>query len=357
MRFILATFFISITGCDSDPTGSEILNYSWQESSPELQGMNSSKLDSAAGDMAAKGYVDALLVIRNGYLVSEDYYNGYNRETPHNIMSVSKSFLSVITGLAFQYGHLDSLEEKMLDYFPEYVYPGMDQRKKDITIRHLLSMRMGIGGEADNDYALYREIYASDNWIKNTIELPLLSAPGEKMRYNTFQTHLLSAIITRASGMSTLDFARNSLFEPMGIDVDFWEQGPSGYFFGGNSMFFTPREMAVLGLLYLNGGLLEGRQIISADWIALSVTPTRAENVAEWGVLKEYNYGLLWWLGKINGYKLYMALGYGGQTVLVFPELDLIIVTTAYEDIPPNVDQERPILETVSRYILTALVD
>lgn len=212
--------FVFIFGCEKNPTQADLKQHIGNLSTPEAQGMNPQILDSAFVHAKSKGFIDGLLVIRNGFIVAEKYYNGYNEFRSHNIMSVSKSFLSAITGIALHQGYIDSLDEKMLDYFPEYIYPNMDPKKYDITIRHLLTMRMGIKGESENDYGVYMGIYNSDNWIKETIESPLIYDPGERMRYNTFQTHLLSAIITKATQKSTLDFATEFLFNPMKIDID-----------------------------------------------------------------------------------------------------------------------------------------
>lgn len=269
-------------------------------------------------------------------------------------MSVSKSFLSAMVGIALDKSYIDSLDQKMLDYFPEYISPGLDPRKYNITIRHLLTMQMGIAPETEN----YFQIYNSNNWLKTTIEFPLTYNPGERMRYNTFQTHLLSAIITKASNMSTLEFARKFLTDPMGITIDDWEQDPQGYYFGGNSMHFTPREMAVLGYLYLNNGKLNDQQIVPSQWVTLSLSPTTSRSSAPWGVFSNYTYGYLWWLGQINNYDLFMALGYGGQTVLTFPALNLIVVTTANNQVDWDTAdaQERAVLEIVSRFVLAAIL-
>ena len=354
---ILCIIILPVLACIKDPTAISPEHIPLAFSTPEEQNINQQMLNNAFVQVRSLPFVDGLLIVRNGYIVAEEYYNGYSAGKPHNIKSVSKSFLSVITGIALQQGYIDSLGEKVLDYFPEYIYPGMDPRKYDITIRHLLSMQMGIESESANNYELYQQIYSSANWIKSTIELPLLSNPGDRMRYNTFQTHLLSAIITKATGQSTREYAVENLFTFMGIDIDDWEQDPQGYYFGGNSMYFTMREMAMLGMLYLNSGKINGVQIVPQSWIELSVTKTRPVDQPEWGALKEYNYGYLWWLGKINGYKLYMALGYGGQFVLVFSDFNLVVVATAFEEGPASDDQELPILQIVSDYILPAVVN
>jgi CubicO group peptidase (beta-lactamase class C family) len=352
IKLILYFFIIGfgILSCHDESPEINFEPFIWNIFTPGAQGINSQILDSAFIVAEQLGYVDGLLIIRNGYLVAEEYYNGYTVDSPHNIKSVSKSYLSAITGIALQKGYF-TLDDKVMDYFPEYVTDTMDVRKYDITIRDLMIMKMGIDSEENNLF----EVLATPNWIKTTIELPLLSAPGEKFRYNTLETHLLSAILTKTSGLCTFDLTKKYLTDPMGIDIDHWSQDPQGYYFGGSEMFFTPREMAVLGYLYLNGGVLGGEQIIPANWVYSSLTGTWEKNSAEWGVLRDYNYGHLWWLGKINGYEMFWALGFGGQMVVTFPELDLIVVTTAFYDLDWDEDQERPILEVISKYILPAI--
>jgi CubicO group peptidase (beta-lactamase class C family) len=219
---------------------------------------------------------------------------------------------------------------------------------------------MGIASESENTYAVYQSIYTSNNWIKATIEYPLLNNPGERMRYNTFQTHLLSAIISKAANQSTRKFATNYLLDKMDIDVDDWEQDPQGYYFGGNAMYFTPREMAVLGFLYLQNGKINDRQIISEDWVELSLSPSsNFIHPNQWGDLKNYNYGYLWWLGQIGDYEIFMALGYGGQFVIVAPDLSLIVVSTSNNQVHPhdaNI-QELVVLNIISKYILSSIIN
>lgn len=354
MRIRSITYFfcawVIITGCNDDNPDPGFHPFIWDTSTPEEQGINSQILDSAFIAADNLSYMDGLLVIRNGYLVAERYYNGYNFYSAHNIKSVSKGFLSALTGIAIQKGYI-TLEDKVMDYFPEYIYDTMDTRKYDITIDDLMIMRMGIDTEDHN----LLEVLATPNWIKTTIELPLLSAPGEKFRYNTMETHLLSAILTKISGQTTCELMQQLLTDAMGVHIYSWSQDPQGYYFGGSEMFLTPRDMAVLGYLYLNGGKLRDVQIVPANWVNFSLARTWEKDSKEWGVLRDYNYGHLWWLGKINGYEMFWALGYGGQMVLTFPDLNLIVVTTAGYDIGWDVDQERPILEVVSKYILPAV--
>jgi CubicO group peptidase (beta-lactamase class C family) len=332
--------------------------YSWESSSPGNEGMDAGLLDSAMIRASAYGFVDALLVIRNGSIVAEAYYNGFTKDHPHNIKSVSKSILSAITGLVLDGSYGLELEDKMLDYFPEYNSGGLDPRKKDITIEHLLTMRMGIERESHNNYSVYSELYQSENWIKSTIEYPLIHDPGERMRYNTFITHLLSGVISEATGQGTDKFAHGKLFAPMGIDIDHWEKDPQGICFGGNSMHVTPREMAVFGLVYLQSGMLEGKQIIPRSWVEHSLTPsTDFTHPNEWGSWKNYNYAYLWWLGQFSGYDSFMGYGYGGQFLIVFPDLNLIVITTAETEVPPETTtvQEWALFDLVNEFILPSI--
>lgn len=354
---IILILFINYQ-CKKDISAVNSLQFTWHESSPEKQGLDTKKLDSAMIQVANTEYIDGLVVIRNGFIVKERYFNGFDKTTPHNVMSVSKSFLSAITGIAVHKGFIDSLSEKMLDYFPEYIYTGIDPRKYNITIEHLLTMRMGIRGESENNYSVYQSIYTSGNWIKTTIEYPLNYNPGEQFHYNTFQTHLLSGIITKATQKSTKEFMTENLLKPMSIDVDEWERDPQGYYFGGNAMHFTPREMAVLGYLYLNNGKLNNRRIVPESWVYHTLSPsTNFSHPNQWGELKNYNYAYLWWLGQIGGFDIFMALGYGGQYIIVFPNIDLIVVATSENQvysITAN-EQELGVLNIVKSYIVTAL--
>lgn len=353
-RALLLSIPFIVLSCNDDSTKPGLESYNWSTSNPEAQGMDSQLLTQAFEQGEEKGYVDCILVIRNGYLVAEKYYNGFTKDTPHNVKSVSKSFLSALTGIAIRDGYLDSLGLKMLDFFPEYIYDSIDPRKYNITIRHLLMMRAGI----DKDENLYEQIYNSSNWIKTTIELPLLYNPGTTFSYNTFQTHLLSGIITKASGMSTMDFAKEYLLQQMNIDCADWKKDPQGYYFGGNNMYFTPRNMARLGYLYMNDGMLDGKQIVPGEWVKASLTNYTNFNATPWGDLENINYGYLWWLGEIKGYKTFLAIGHGGQYVVNFPDLNMIVVTTSesYLDWDVADQHERAILSIVADYVVPAVL-
>lgn len=350
---ILIFVLLFLSSCCEGPTGPGTSSFNWQTSTPEEQGMNSQLLAEAFQQGENRGFVDCILVIRNGNIVAEKYYNGFRKEIAHNVKSVSKSFLSAVTGIALRDGHLENLNLKMLDFFTEYLYPTIDPRKFNITIRNLLMMRAGMDHERNN----YSQIYNSSNWLKTTIEFPLLYDPGTTFSYNTFQTHLLSAIITKASGMNTKDFVEKNLLDKMNIELADWEKGPQGYYFGGNSMHFTPRDMARLGYLYMHNGSLNGDQIVPAEWVEESLTNYTNFTGSNWGDLHNVNYGYLWWLGEIKNHEVSLAIGYGGQFVINFPGLNLIVVSTAEWHLGwDTADQhERSIINIVADYIVPAV--
>jgi CubicO group peptidase (beta-lactamase class C family) len=325
--------------------------FEWPVSTPSAEGLDQQKIDSAYIKAKELGFVDALLIIRNGKLVAENYYNGYDAGKEHQIWSCTKSFMSALIGIAVNIGLIESVDKKIMDYFPEYAYPGMDTRFYDITIKHLLTMSMGIDVEQNT----LIPVVQTNDWIYQTFRLPLLSDPGKKFRYNSLETHLLSAIITKVSGKSAREFAHENLTGPMGIEIIDWKTDPKGYNTGGYDIYMKPRDMAVLGYIYLSGGKINNTQIVPEEWINASFIRTWTNNGIQWGPLTDYNYGYLWWLGKINGYDMFMAMGMGGQYIINFPDIDLIVVTTTNKDITWDNDQEIPTLEIVSDYILKAL--
>jgi CubicO group peptidase (beta-lactamase class C family) len=192
---VLATLLLQGCSHEPDTTGN---GFQWPVSTPAAQGLDRQKIRAAYNRAGLLGTVDALLVIRNGHLVAEEYYNGYSRNTPHQLWSVTKSFLSACVGIALEQGFIDDIDNKVIDYFPEYAFEGMDPRFSDITVRNLLAMRMGIDREQNNLIA----VVSTDIWLRETFRLPLLYDPGTKFSYNSLQSLLLSAIITKTSGMN-----------------------------------------------------------------------------------------------------------------------------------------------------------
>lgn len=329
--------------------------YQWNIADPVKCGMDPKQLEIAFNRAADMNFVHSLLVIKEGFLVGERYYRGYKKEEPHIVRSVSKSFLSAMVGIALREGFIGNLNEKAVTYLTDYESQIKDERIKDITVKHLLEMKSGVKGDRE----IYSKIFNSDDWIKEILSEQLASNPGDKYIYSTAATHLLNVVITRAIEMNAVEFINKYLLEPMNIEIGSWEQDPQGYYFGGNNMYFAPRDMARLGYLFLKKGMIDGEQVIPEAWIEASLTDYRNESDIYWGDLKNIGYGYLWWLGELGGYKTFLAIGHGGQFMINFPEIDMIVVTTAdaYLDWDEADEDERAILSLVTKYILPAVIN
>jgi CubicO group peptidase (beta-lactamase class C family) len=214
-------------------------------------------------------------------------------------------------------------------------------------------MQMGTQHERYN----YSQIFGSSNWIQAAIEFPLTYTPGTTFSYNTCQTHLLSAILTKSSAMSTKALADSFLLNPMTIDVDRWDQDPDGYYFGGNSMYFTPREMAVLGYLFMHDGFINGQQVVPKHWVESCLENSSGLENNDWGNLHDLNYGYLWWLGEIKGYKTFQAMGYGGQLVVCFPKLSMIVVSTSRTNVSWSASDQHiaAIIDIIAEQVIPSL--
>ena len=338
----------------STPTGHEPAPqnrpYEWKTSTPAEQGLNPDILSKALDEAREKSYYYSLLIVRNGYLVAEEYYLDEDKNTRAFTFSVTKSYISALVGIAIQKGYIDSVDQKLLDFFPEYVNEDTDPRKFNITIRHLITMRAGF----DHERNIGRTMMQAENLIAAIIASKLRFDPGAYFLYSTHGVHLLSAILTKATGMSTLAFAKKVLFEPMGAESVDWLTDQNGIFLGGAGMFLTPRDMARFGYLYLKNGMLDGQQIIPSGWIKESVTNHR-DYVQDWKEMNDVGYGYLWWTGRLNQHSIYFASGIGGQWILVIPDLDMVVVATMNEATEKGNEQMESFISIVYHHILPAV--
>ena len=261
----------------------------------------------------------SLLISHNGELVVEEYFNGMTPYRTANVKSVSKSVLSALVGIAIDQGHLQGLDQPISDFYAERL--ATEPAKGAITIGNLLSMQAGLETTSFYNFGAW---VLSDDWVGFALNQPFLAEPGTRMLYSSGNTHLLSAILTQATGKSTLTFAREVLGEPLGIRVQPWTQDPDGIYFGGNNMEFTPRQMLAIGEMYMNDGRANGRQVVPEDWVETSLTPVvRSSRNTE----RQYGYG--WWMRDMAGLPTVYAWGYGGQFILLVKDLDLVVVTTS----------------------------
>ena len=261
----------------------------------------------------------SLIVSRRGEILLERYYNGARATRPANVKSVSKSVISALTGIAIDRRLIPGTDTPIVKYFPTLA-KDRDPGKQTITIEDLLTMRSGLESTSNRNYGAW---VRSRNWVQHALARPLLSEPGTEMDYSTGNTHLLSAILTKATGSSTWQFANQQIAKPLGFALARWPQDPQGIYFGGNDMLMTPRQMLAFGQLYLDRGRVNGRQVVPEAWIDRSFV-TRARSF--WSG-QEYGYG--WWMRELGGHRAYFAWGFGGQYIFVIPSLDLVVVTTS----------------------------
>jgi len=267
----------------------------------------------------------SLLVNWRGELVLERYYNGKKPATLANMKSASKSVISALVGIAIDQGRIKSPKEPIVSYFPDLATIDKNPAKARITIEHLLTMQSGLETTSNRNYGAW---VLSGNWVRHALNKPLLNAPGTRMEYSTGNTHLLSAILTKATSKSTWQFAQETLGKPLGFSLAQWPRDPQGIYFGGNDMLMTPRQMLAFGEMYLRRGRSGDRQIVPRTWVEASFVP-RAQSLREQD--RQYGYG--WWIRQLGGYRTYYAWGYGGQFIFVVPDLELVIVTTSASEV------------------------
>ena len=368
--------------------------YEWQYSNPEGEGLNISKIKILSDEFrnGMHGYVDAFLLIKNGKIVHEEYYENdyaeltknlkseqskilsenygdaakpiYNYFDPkwhpyykdtdlHTIQSVSKSVTSALIGIAIERGEINGLNEKIAQYFPNHSSQFIDPLKSKITIEDLLTMRAGIKwDESSHAYTNPMNNAASmensNNWIDYILSLPMEYKPGEKFVYNSGITILLSHILHEASGMHANEYAEKYLFNKLGIQDYFWKKTPNNLTDAEGGLYLSTRDFAKIGMLYLNDGRWNGSPVITNEWVELTMSPdTDIEESSR-------KYGFQWWLVPYENNQekwMYSGSGYGGQYLLIVPEYQLVMVFNGWNifDIP------RPSIEYLSQRVLEAI--
>ncbi len=309
----------------------------WQVSPPEEQGIDSATLEQLS---EAIGENVAFLVVQNGYIVAEYYPSSYPKHYRHHIHSCTKSVTSILVGIARQEGYIGSVDDAVLDYFPEYEFANMDERKEAITLHHILSMSSGLDWEGYFDSPDLQSLLDSPDWTQCTLDRPMAHEPGEVFNYNSGGTQLLSAIIQRETSRTTEAYAREKLFKPIGISNYTWsfERSPKGITPGAWGLFLTVRGMARIGYLYLNEGCWDGKQVVPQDWVRRSTSVQIADAKLHPKIhvdpRLDFDYGYQWWIPNQYPYEqyshdTYAARGsYGDHYALIYviPDLNSVIV-------------------------------
>ncbi len=323
----------------------------WKTSTPEQQGMDSAKL-MIADEFIQNRLPDAfsLLVVKNGYLVFEKYYSWGSPEKYAVVHSVTKSVMSALIGIALEKGHLKSVDQKLFEFFPEYITDESDPRKKEISLKDLLTMSAGFRW---NDRGpVMRFWYTSPNWAKFTIDLPLDNDPGDEFNYNSSTSHLLSIILSKATKTSTLDYAKKNFFAPLGIQSAYWHQDPQEYYIGGFGLGLSARDLAKIGFLYLNNGYWNGQSIVPEFWVKDSTE--QQIQASRHPIYGAFDYGYQWWVKKVDDCSSFRAWGRRGQFIVIVPKLDLVIAVTSETAMPhpPTSIHYSPLFDLVAAAVI-----
>jgi CubicO group peptidase (beta-lactamase class C family) len=291
----------------------------WRTSTPEEQGVDAELLEQMLSVIDERGLnVHSVVVTRDGYIIAERYYPPYDQATRHPLFSVTKSFVSALVGIAIADGFIDGVDAVVVGFFPGRQFANLDDRKRAMTLEHLLTMTSGL--DWAEGMPTYQEMARTEDWVHYVLDKPMVAEPGTQFNYCSGCSHILSAIIQETTGTGTLAFAEHVLFGPLGIsDVD-WETDGTGIPNGGWGLNLTPRDMAKLGLLYLNDGVWDGQQVVPAEWVRASVSDG-VDTGDGW------RYGYQWWLDPANG--RFAAIGLASQLIYVIPELNTVVVFTA----------------------------
>jgi len=317
---------------------------------PAAAGVDGVALEAALDDLGRAPGIYSVVVVRHGALVAERFWRG-GPETLHHLASVTKSVTSTLVGLAIGRGYIPDVNVPMVEYLPRELLPA-DPAKDAITLRHLLTMTSGLDFDEDTEW---------EDWLRAPdqaayiLDRPLEAPPGTLFHYSTPASHLLSIVLTEATGVPTEDFARSVLFDPLGISDFRWEKDHQGFQYGGHGLWLRTEDMAKLGVLFLDWGVWDGERVLSTGWVG-SASSLQVDLGAPFGPLHDIGYGWLWWLDDSLRWPVYLAWGWGGQFVFCVPALDMVVATNANWNVGASEAnrQEEAILEVIAGEILPA---
>jgi CubicO group peptidase (beta-lactamase class C family) len=346
----------------------------WHVAQPGAVGLSEDALSAIHQDIqnGRYGYIDAFLVARHGKIVFEQYYENdypsiykqeaatpgalvvndpsgpynyfnpwwhpyYRNTTLHSMQSVTKSVVSALVGIAISRGEFLDLDTPVLEFFEEATVLNIDRRKRDMTVRDLLTMSDGLlwdenlpYNDSDNSFAV---MALAHNWMRHTLDLPMGSEPGTTFNYNSGATLILGHIFRLATGTDIEEYAVEHLFMPLGIDDYYWDRTPYGLTDTQEGLYISARSLAKIAQLFLQKGRWQDKQVIPVTWVEESIRPHYPT-----GAAGDEAYGYLWWSQPYTfedqSLRAYFGKGFGGQRPIFLPELDLVIVLTGWNILP-----------------------
>ncbi|MHA2142447.1 MAG: serine hydrolase domain-containing protein [Candidatus Thorarchaeota archaeon] len=308
----------------------------WSISTPEEQGMDSGLLNQMLDQIIQQEVrIDSILIIRNGYLVFEEYPRPllYDNEDQHIIHSCTKSYTSALVGIALKDGYIESIDSRLVDLLLNRTIANLDERKQAITLEHLLTMTSGLEWDEwtepyNSPQNSLNQVWEASDSVQHILDLPMAYEPGEVWVYSSGGSHLLGAIVAEATGTSLFSYGIENLFTPLGISASniMWPRDRQGRYWGHGGVSMVPRDMAKFGYLYLNNGTWDGEQILPTEWVQQS-----AATLYEFNDYSGYSYQ--WWTNPTDIANVYSAQGFSGQFIFVIPSLDMVVVFTS--NVPP----------------------
>ncbi len=289
-----------------------------------MSSLLSEALDAALRDVPARRHIQSFVVAHDGEVQLERYFRDRRATDLSNVHSVTKSVVATLAGIAIENGSL-TLETRLDDLFEERFFRG-DERKRTISIEHLLTMTAGLDAGTPHDIDEIAD--RGDSWIAGPLAAPLLAETGTTFSYNNGAVHVLGSAVARATRTPLARFAEEQLFKPLGVCDYRWPTDPDGDTLGYGNLELRPGDLLRLGQLYLDGGRFNGLQLLPEAFVAAATAPHSAGGPPE-----GTSYGYLWWITEDGGYRSFFAGGYGGQYVTVIPELALVVVSTGDVDV------------------------
>ena len=304
----------------------------WERSEPSDCRMVPKPLTALEKVVSDEGMHTALVVSR-GRVIFEYFKPGIDVDTPLEMFSCTKSVLSFLIGLAIEQGHIRGMNQFLSDFIPEFLQHDGDPRRQDVTIGHLLTHTSGLDWPEWREWEFTIPTEPEDDYLDFILRRPMQCEPGTQFNYSSGGSHLLSAVITQATGMSAYDYARSNLFDPIGIGDVIWPTDIRGISNGGSGIQLTARDSARFGYLCLREGRWNGEHIVPGKWVERA-TREQCEGHPWFG-----QYGLHWWVKNMASVRVCFAMGFGGQYIFVAPDYDVVAVFAGWV---PGADGLKP---------------